>query len=448
MRTWLERLARFVYSLGMWLAQPLLQRKLRRRGSQEPGYLQFIDERFGHYAQRTGDSVGELWVHAVSLGETRAAALLLERLRAARPGLRVLLTHSTATGREEGKRLLQAGDMQAWLPWDTPGAVQRFLRHFQPSAGVLMETEVWPNLVHACQQQSVPLLLVNARFNERSWQKAQRLAWLARPSFANLTAVYAQTEADALRLRQLDAKVARVCGNLKFDVPWHPGAWAQGQACRAGVDGRPVIMWASSREGEEALWLDSLLTRFTALREGVSGVQPLWLVVPRHPQRFDAVAQLLQCRGLQVFRRSQWRGRVPPVAEWPAEAQQADVWLGDSLGEMPLYYGMAHMALLGGSFLPLGGQNLIEAAACECPVVMGPHTFNFAEAAAWAQQTGAAVEVPDLDAAMEQVTRWVQHPAQLDQAKLGCQTLIQQGAGAADRYAQAVLSYLTAPAGR
>ncbi|HEX5806556.1 MAG TPA: 3-deoxy-D-manno-octulosonic acid transferase [Macromonas sp.] len=444
MRSWQESAALACYSALTWALQPLLRRKLRRRGRQEPGYLQDVGERFGHYAT-SPEPGGWLWIHAVSLGETRAAAVLLARLREQHPGLRLLLTHSTATGRAEGQRLLQAGDRQLWLPWDTPAAVRRFLDHFRPALGVLMETEVWPNLVRGCQQRGVPLLLLNARLNERSARKALRWPWLMRPAYRELTAVYAQTAADAERLQALDAPVQGVYGNLKFDVPWHPEPWSRGHGGRQFLRGRPVLMLASSREGEEVLWWSAWAAQRRSLPEG--GPPPLWLIVPRHPQRFDEVEALLSAQGCRVFRRSRWP-EFSASAGWPDEALSADVWLGDSLGEMALYYGLADLALLGGSFLPLGGQNLIEAAACECPVIMGPHTFNFSEAAEWAEAAGAAVRVPDMAAAVSQAMAWLRQPGDLQAARAACQVVIERGAGAVERYAQAVQACFRVATGR
>ncbi|WP_374663659.1 3-deoxy-D-manno-octulosonic acid transferase [Ramlibacter sp.] len=366
---------RALYSLALRAAQPLLRRKLRRRGRAEPGYLVAIEERFGRYEAPTGP--GRLWIHAVSLGETRAAAILLHAVRQRQPSLRVLLTHGTATGRAEGAKLLREGDAQAWLPWDTPEAVAAFLDHFCPCGGVLMETEVWPNLTAACQARGIPLMLANARLSEKSMRQALRLASLARPAYGALAAVWAQTEADAERLRTLGATVQGVFGNLKFDATPDAVQLARGQAWRAAA-GRPVVAFASSREGEEAEFLRAVRAH--------ADVQ--WLLVPRHPQRFDEVARLAADAGFSVARRSAWGDGPPPAAQ---------VWIGDSLGEMAQYYGLAHVALLGGSFAPLGGQNLIEAAACGCPVVMGPHTFNFAEAAALAQAAGAAQRVGSME---------------------------------------------------
>jgi len=383
-------MTRWFYSCLMWLAQPLLKRKLLRRSVMEPGYGQCIGERFGSYAEPVPAHNGPtVWLHAVSLGETRAVAVLVMALRQQLPQMRLLLTHGTATGRAEGLKLLQAGDLQAWQPWDTPDAAQRFLKHFKPDLGILMETEVWPNLVHGCQRLAVPLVLVNARLSDKSLRQAQRLAWLARPAFAALTAVWAQTPLDAQRLQSLGAKVQGVMGNLKFDAEPNADQLALGQQWRAQLP-KPVVMFASSREGEELALLEIL---GHAPRDAAN-VQ--WLIVPRHPQRFDEVAKLIELHGFTVQRRSSW-GAGGPAA---VATEKPAIWLGDSLGEMALYYGMADVALLGGSFEPLGGQNLIEAAACGCPVVMGPHTFNFAEAAEQALAAGAALRVADLGQAV------------------------------------------------
>ena len=401
---------RAAYSLATWLAQPLLLRKLRRRGVAEPGYLHAVDERFGRYttALPDADAVADadsaagrplVWVHAVSLGETRAAAILLTALRQRLPGMRLLLTNGTATGRAEGQKLLQPGDVQVWQPWDSAGAVRRFLRHFRPDVGVLMETEIWPNLTAACAAHGVPLALANARLSDKSLRGALRARWLMQPAYAALRAVWAQTEADAARLRAAGAPQVSVLGNLKFDATPNAAQQAQAAEWRARLGGRQIVMLASSREGEEAQFLESIWPSAPqppaqAAIKNDGEARPLWLIVPRHPQRFDEVAALAAARGLRVARRSSW-GDLSP-----AEAALADIWIGDSLGEMSLYYSLADVALLGGSFEPLGGQNLIEAAACGCPVLMGPHTFNFAQAAEWAEAQGAAQRVPDMAAAV------------------------------------------------
>ena len=423
-----------LYTLAVIGAQPFLRRKLRRRGVAEPGYLQHVDERFGHY--HGSAEPGALWVHAVSLGETRTAAILIDRLRRMKTDVRILLTHSTATGRAEGERLLREGDLQAWLPWDTPKAVRGFLNHFSPCAGVMIETEVWPNIVAACKAREIPLMLANARFSERSLTQARRLSRLARPAYGALTAVWAQTEGDAHRLAEAGATVKGVFGNLKFDAAPDADQLALGRRWRESL-ARPVVMFASSREGEEAEFFRIVQASREIERAGwarrdsdrmARGVQ--WLVAPRHPQRFDEVVALAQSHGLSVSRRTEWNG----------EPAAADIWIGDSLGEMPLYYGLADAALLGSSFENLGGQNLIEAAACGCPVVMGPHTFNFADAAELAEHAGAALRVQSMEEGIRCAVMLAADPSRHDAAARSALAFSAAHQGAADKTAAAVLA--------
>ena len=438
--SWTERLALWAYGVMMRALQPLLRRKLRRRGQQEPGYLINMPERFGFY-DGLAPEPGRIWVHAVSLGETRAAAILIEALRAVWPDMRLLLTHSTASGWAQGQSLLRSGDAQAWLPWDTPEATRGFLLHHRPRLGILMETEVWPVLVQACVQARVPLALANARLNAKSLRSGLRWSMLSRPAYRCLSAVWAQSPQDRARLEHLGATVQAVLGNLKFDVQPQPDAQALAQVWRkqwhCNGSPCPVVMLASSREGEEALWLQALMAnadRLAAFRAG--GV--VWLLVPRHPQRFDEVHDLMAAQGLSVVRRSNWNEGQP----LPVHADKVPVWLGDSLGEMPVYFQSADMALLGGSFMSLGGQNLIEAAAFGCPVIMGPHTFNFTEAAQNAEHAGAAVRVSDMDSALDQVVRWLGQPTELENARQKGLDLVAQSRGAAQRYAQAMAGLL------
>jgi 3-deoxy-D-manno-octulosonic-acid transferase len=373
--------ARWAYSAVLWLLKPAYLLKLWWRGRKEPLYRHAVGERWGRYGNGPSPQ-GALWVHAVSLGETRAAAALVEALRASRPGLRLVLTHGTATGREAGQALLREGDAQVWLPLDTPGAVNGFLRHFRPAVGVLMETEIWPNLLRAARAAGVPMVLANARLSERSLRRGQKLSALLQPAIESLALALAQTEADAERLRSAGARDVVVCGNLKFDMAPDPALWQRGRQWRE-AQARPVLMAAVTREGEEFLLLNAWLKQPEQTRGRL-------LIVPRHPQRFEEIASLVRQHGLSLSRRSTWAGAPDEAAD------EASVWLGDSIGEMPLYYGLADVALLGGSFAPLGGQNLIEAAACGCPVVMGPHTFNFAQAAELAIAAGAALRAVDM----------------------------------------------------
>ena len=442
------RLIRRLYSLAMLLAQPAVRRKLARRARAEPLYAQAVPERFGHYDTAWPAGPGTtVWVHAVSLGETRTAALLVEQLRLALPGMRLVLSHGTATGRAEGQRLLQPGDVQVWQPWDSEPAVRRFLDHFQPRIGLLMETEVWPNWVAACQERGLPLVLANARLSEQSLNKALRLAWLARPAYRGLAAVWAQTPEHASRLSRLGARVPGVFGNLKFDARPDAGLLAAGRQGRAARRG-PVAMLASSRAGEEAQLLLALKEQALGARaaqEASPGAAPSlqtqWLIVPRHPQRFDQVAALIEAQGFALQRRSQ--GGPWPPADAPALAGSlGSIWLGDTLGEMALYYGLADLALLGGSFEPLGGQNLIEAAACGCPLLMGPHTFNFAEAARLAAAAGAAQPVASMAEALSAAQDLLAQPERRSAMAAAADRFANAHSGAAQRTAAAVAALI------
>ena len=421
-----EALARAAYSLLLRLLLPAYLLRLWRRGRAEPLYRHALAERFGFYA--AAPSAGWVWVHAVSLGETRAASTLIDALRVEHPGMRLLLTHGTATGLEAGAALLCDGDQQTWLPYDTPGATRRFLAQFRPALGVLMETEVWPNLLHTAQVQQVTMVLANARLSRRSFARGERFAVLLRPAARSLALVLAQTDDDAQRIAASGAAPVEVCGNLKFDMAPEPALLAQGRAWHEGL-GRDVVLAAVTREGEEAMLLSAWTRRTGAPR-------PLLLIVPRHPQRFDEVAAQVRAAGLSLARRSAWAGTPP------ADAAQADVWLGDSMREMALYYATAQVALLGGSFEPLGGQNLIEAAACGCPVVMGPHTFNFAEAAELALAAGAALRVTDMADGVDTALRLLADAPRRAQAVAQAARFAATHQGAARRMAHRVAGLL------
>ena len=298
-----------------------------------------------------------------------------------------------------------------------------------------METEVWPRLVEVCRRADVPLCLLNARMSEKSFHQAMRWSVLSGPAYRGLTLVLAQSEPDAQRLKKLGCRDVRVVGNLKFDVAVSEQAKILAQRWRGGLSDRPVVMLASTREGEETLWLQALQSnpeRFARL----NALNVLWLLVPRHPQRFDEVQELVEQAGLRCVRRSTWADGEPDVLTMSS----AHVVLGDSLGEMPAYYLVSRMALLGGSFAPLGGQNLIEAAACGCPVIMGPHTFNFSEAAAMAKEVGAARQVQDMHAALDQVALVLADAKWLQQAQLASIELLKTGRGAVAQHIIALRS--------
>ncbi len=375
---------RVLYTLGLYAAVPFILLRLWWRGWREPGYHRHVAERFGRYVEEPGTRP-LLWVHAVSVGEARASAALVRSLAAAHPDHELLVTCMTAAGRETLKELHGESVQIAWLPYDYPGSVRRFLEHYRPRLALLMETEIWPNLVAACRDFGVPVLLANARMSGKSQLAYQRWRGLAQPAIAALTAVCAQSEEDAARLRALGARRVEVAGNLKFDSTPDEDLRSAGKAWRARL-ARPVLLLASTREGEEKMLLDAM---------------PAWdekrlvLMVPRHPRRFDEVAALAARDGFPAVRRS--RDPMPAATD--------RIYLGDTMGEMDFYYAAADVAVIGGSFAQRGGQNLIEACAAGVPVVLGPSMFNFAETTRLALAAGAAIQERDAAGAIAQALR-------------------------------------------
>ena len=382
---------RFLYSLAWLLALPFAFLHLLRRAWRQPAYLDHWGERLG-FAPRLPGTRPLIWLHAVSVGETRAAAPLVRALQQRHPEHAILLTHATPTGRQTGTELFGEHVLQAYLPYDFPLLVWLFLRRTRPCLGVIMETEVWPNLYAACKQRGLPLFLVNARLSEKSARAYTPFRALVRPALRDLAGIAAQTPSDARRLSELGAQRVEICGNVKFDVTSPEDTSARARTLREMFGARFVLLAASTREGEEALLLEALA------HLAIPGL--LLVLVPRHPQRFDEVARLLEAFDPAYVRRS--AKRLAPT--------ETRVFLGDSMGEMAAYYAAADLAYVGGSLLPLGGQNLIEAAAAGCPALIGPHTWNFAEAANQAVAVGAARRVEDADAFVQAVLQLSRDP--------------------------------------
>ncbi|SAI67147.1 3-deoxy-D-manno-octulosonic-acid transferase [Bordetella ansorpii] len=424
-------MGRGVYTLVLRLVAPLLWLLMWRRARRAGGQWGILSAgRFGGEDAAASPACASfatpVWVHAVSLGETRAAQPLVQALL--QRGLPVLLTHATATGRAEGARLfadaLAAGQLrQAWLPYDLPGSVARFLNRYAPRCGLLIEREVWPNLLAAARARKVPMALVSARFSASSLRRARWLGRALRQALAGLDRVLAQTEDDARRLRQAGAPAATVTGNLKFDLALPAAQVAAGQAWRQALN-RPVIALASTREGEDALFIQALLARRDAAHP-----QPLYLLIPRHPQRFDAAYAQSSAAGLATVRRS--AGGSPPDAN-------TAVLLGDSLGEMAFYYAAADVAVVAGSFAPLGGQNLIEACAAGTPAIVGPHTRNFAQAVEDALAAGAALRAQDADEAVDMALALLADTPRRQAMQAAAQAWTQAHAGATQRTMQAL----------
>ena len=431
-------LPRLMYSLLLLLLAPLVWAGLfwRSRGSAN-AWQPLAAERFGRFPQ-PWDGREPIWVHAVSVGEVRAAKPLIQAL--ALQGETVILTHLTPTGRAEGRRILadeiRRGQVwQQWVPYDFQGSMRRFWRHFNPRLVILIEREVWPNLVHVADEQGAPVILASARLSEKSLKQARwvdRLfGGLLHDTYRAITVALAQSEADAQRL--FDAGVARVevCGNLKFDMQLPHVAVQAGQHWRARL-ARPVVAIASTREGEDKPMVNQIKGYLERYRDK-AGVA-LFLLIPRHPQRFDEAARLLDAAGCRYARWSVLRD--DPQSEQCLKA--IDVVLGDTMGEMPFFYGAADVAIVGGSFEKHGGQNFIEACAIGTPVVVGPHTHNFSDAVASARQAGAIVQVQTPEAAFEQVSAWLESPAEAQKTGLVAKSWVGNHLGATDRMMQAI----------
>jgi 3-deoxy-D-manno-octulosonic-acid transferase len=433
------RVATVLYTLLWWIGLPVVAAYLGFRALRQREYLHHWGERFFGRGAAFERGARVAWVHAVSLGETRAAQPLIEALAGADADLKIVLTHMTPTGRAAGAAIAQklpGRVLQRYLPYDLPFATRRFLAEVRPALGVVMETEIWPNLLFSARAAGVPMALANARLSEKSLASAMRWPTLVRAAVGVLARVLAQTEADRARIARLYDGPIDVAGNLKFDLTPDAAQLARGRAWRQRFGGRPVWLVASSREGEEAMLLDAL-DRAGPAGPGRDGAnEPLIVIVPRHPQRFDDVERLLAARGRRVVRRSGFGGDQAP--ELPA----GTVLLGDSMGELAAYYAAADVALIGGSLAPLGGQNLIEACACGCPVVVGPHTFNFAQAAEDAIAAGAALRVPDAHAAVAALDELVRDAARLERMRAAALSFAHAHRGATARAVQALQALL------
>jgi len=396
---------RLLYTVVLRLALPLILLRLWWRGRREPGYREHVPERFGIYSGARPAKA--LWLHAVSVGEARAAAPLVRALKGLLPDHTVVMTCTTAAGRETVKQVYGASVLDAFLPYDYPESVQGFLERFRPRLAVLMETELWPNLLAQCARHGVAVALANARMSEKSASGYRRWRALMGPGIRSLAAVCAQSEADAVRLRALGAPRVEVTGNLKFDVALDAAQLAAGREWKAKL-GRQVLLFASTREGEEKILLEELKAKGSFLV----------VIVPRHPQRFDEVAQWADAR------RS--RNDVPDG--------RTRIYLGDTMGEMAFYYAACDVAVIGGSFLPLGGQNLIEALAAGAPVVFGPSMFNFAEATRLALDAGAAIQAGDAPSAIQRAVDLISDQQQRERMARAGKALCEAHRGATQRH--------------
>ena len=388
---------RFFYCLLWLVALPVALARLGWKGRLNPGYRKHWRERLALDLPVSPKGSFDLWIHAVSVGEARAMMPLVDALRPSYPN--ILVTCTTPTGRATAEELLKGSAIVAYLPFDSPWLISRFLRVAKPKLGLLIETELWPGICDAAKRSGVPLWLVNARLSQRSADGYAKGGALTRAMLASLAGIAAQSQDHAARFRSLGANHVSVTGNIKFDT-----------ALPADIDKRAIALAAhlvasrnfwvagSTREGEEGLLLDAL--RGHPLRKKAMAV-----IVPRHPERWNLTVEAAHERGFRVARRTDVN--IPIDAE---------VVVGDSMGEMLAYYGGARAVVMGGTLGGTGGQNLIEPCAMGVPVVLGPSVFNFQQAAHEAVAAGAAVSVPHAEAALDAVLVWLTDGALRDDA--------------------------------
>jgi len=441
-----------LYSILLIVLSPLLLAWMAVRARRAGGQWSVLGPaRFGRY-RRARRVPGAIWVHAVSLGETRAAQPLVRALLDR--GHPVLLTHLTASGRAEGQRafareIADGRVQQTWLPYDFPGATRRFMQNYRPAVGVLIERELWPNLVRAAVVAHVPLVLASARMSAGSLRRSLRLGGLMRATYGALSRTYAQSLQDLRRLERAGVMHASVSGNFKFDLQLDPDRVARGRSFAKRL-GRRIVAIASTREGEDALFIQAI--RHHTERMQVQGIESdqrvLFFLIPRHPQRFDEAARLLDGAGLAHVRRSRLLALGDGTSSAVEACRDALVILGDTLGEMHWYYACSQVAIVGGSFAPFGGQNFIEASALGCPVLVGPHTAHFEQAVQDALEAGAIGRAADPDDAVRQALQWLEDAGRLSRMGEAARHWVSLHAGAVARVVNGIEDLLALQASR
>jgi len=409
---------RFIYTAFFYCLLPIILLRLLWRGVKSPAYWQRWSERFGFITPLSTPQ--SIWIHAVSMGEVQAAIPLIRALQQQFPQLPLLITTMTPTGSKRVRETFAHQVNHFYLPYDLPDAMGRFLRRTQPKLLILIETEIWPNLLHACQQHAIPVLLANARLSARSAAGYQRIYPFIRSTLQKITAIAAQTQADADRFIMLGypADNIIVTGSIKFDFSLPKDIVINAQSLRQQW-GEQRIVWiaASTHEGEEEV----ILSAFNMIRQQIPTL--LLILVPRHPERFNRVAQLCQRFSYQVIRRSHQQSC----------STMTDIYLGDSMGELLLLYAASDFAYVGGSWTPIGGHNLLEPAALGLPVIIGVHTHDFTEISEKLLAVDAARRVHNIEELNEAILFYSTKPLLRKQAGERGQLYVKQNQGALSR---------------
>jgi len=414
---------RLLYSALLYFLSPFMLLRLLMRGRKAPAYLNRWAERFGFYGKPEADGV--IWFHTVSVGEAEAAFPLIKRVAEQHPNTGILVTTTTPTGSARVKAFLGHSVQHVYLPYDTPGAMRRFYRCFKPKIGIILETEIWPNMLHQAKLQGVPTLIVNARLSEKSAKGYARLGSFMRQTLADISHVCAQTQQSADRFVTLGLAFSKVSvpGNIKFDMSLPANISEQTEVIRRDwFQQRPSWIAASTHEGEDI----KVLNAFAKLKKHFPN--SLLVLVPRHPERFNDVAKLCEKRGYSVTRRSEQR----------SSRVNSDVFLLDTLGELRMYYGTVDIAFVGGSFVPTGGHNMLEPAALAVPVLFGPFVHNFSEISQRLMEQKAAIQVADEDELAEQLIELLEHSEKRDQMGTAGHHFVEQNKGAMNKVAEQI----------
>ena len=423
---------RSLYSLLLYLLMPMVLLYLLFRGLRSREYLSRWSERFGifHPPERNGG----IWIHAVSMGEVNAAIPLIRALEKKYPDSPLTITTFTPTGSARVREVFGDRAFHVYSPLDLPGSVSRFFDRVRPRLAIIMETEIWPNLLHQASRQNVPCIIANARISDHSIGTYRRFRRLTRGALKRVSHIAAQSRKDADRLVSIGAAKDRVTvtGNLKFDIQLPDGLVEEGQAIRAawGED-RPIFVAGSTHEPDEKVLLPAFLSLLQAFPDA------LLVLVPRHPERFERSAQLAKASGLAVSRLSEDAG-------CPADTQ---CFVVDAMGELLRYYAAGDVAFVGGTFAEIGGHNLLEPAALSRPVIVGPHTFNAPDITAQLVDAGAAVQLENEQAVGTALVKWFGDPARIAEMGRAGLDRVQSGQGAVDRTLVLIESVFTEAAG-
>jgi len=418
-------LSRFFYSIFFYLAIPFVLLRLLWRSRKEPEYRSDLLQRFGFFRSAFAGEV--IWIHAVSAGETIAAVPLIERLVSR--GHHCVVTNMTPTGRDRVRTLLGDKVENCYAPYDLSGAVARFLDANRPRLHIIIDTELWPNTVAACGQRDIPVLLVNGRMSVRSARGYRKIASLSRPMFAGLTALSVQTDQHRQRFIDLGAAESevQVTGSIKFDAGDHDDLAGGLEKARALVAGRPVLLGASTHDGEES----ALISAYVTAREKVEDL--LLVLVPRHTHRSSQVIGYCEAAGLTCKKFSE-----------SGESTKADVLLVDVMGELNAFYQVSRVALVGGSLVPVGGHNLLEAVRAGCAVLMGPHLDNIDDIAGQFEQAGGMIVVSGAAALSERVNELLQDESRRESLVRTANEVLQANRGSLVRIEELVLKHLEA----